>query len=281
MLCTPDTSFQLRQVQTSNTLFVTHPTLDAHANKIPVPTTCAIASCPTTLELHPAEGSAPVYLENLLPLYDIVDGEVDASGNGKSKASIFKDIPFSDGQCGQAWRDIMAFEFAGSSWRPSANTLAQVWRSINAAALADGVRLDSQFLIDDVAGAVAEEAYPATLAVAILQRLASDEQEKDGLWSCLDRTKTVSFVGKVLLEARRRQPAYLTADFLDTWKDNLPEAWREGAELKTIPGVYNLPTPTTIELNQSTAVDAEHGPPSKSGTSSRKWHEKFGRARQS
>lgn len=281
MLCTPNASFQLRQIQTSNNLFVTRPTLEAHGNAIPVPTTCAIASCSATLELQPSDGSALASLGDVLPLYDIVDGEVDVAGNGKSKASVFPDIPLSDGQCEHAWQEMMAFEFAGSSWRPSPNTLSQVWKSTNAAALAEGVKLDSQFLTDDVANAVAEEGYPVTLAAAILQHLASDHQDKDGPWSCLDRTKTVSFVGRYLLEAKRGRSDYLTAEFLDTWKDCLPEAWRKDAELKAIAGVYHLPTSTTIGLKVSSITAAKDGSSSsKAAASSRKWHEKFGRARQ-
>jgi sister chromatid cohesion protein DCC1 len=279
VLCTPNASFQLRQVQTSNNLFVTRPTLEAHGNEIPVPTTCAIASCSATLELHPSDGSAMAYFQDVLPLYDLVDGEVDAAGNGKCKDTIFPDIPLSEGQCEHGWRELMAFEFAGSSWRPSASTLSQVWKSINAAALAEGVKLDSQFLTDDVANAVAEEGFPASLAVAILQRLSTDDQERDGPWSCLDRNKTVAFVGKSLLGARRRGSDYLTADFLDAWKDCLPEMWRKDAELKAIAGVYNLPTSTTVGLKDSAVAAAKAEPP-KAAASSRKWHEKFGRTRQ-
>ncbi|KAF2708811.1 hypothetical protein K504DRAFT_502827 [Pleomassaria siparia CBS 279.74] len=281
VFCTPNASFQLRQVQTSNTLFITRPMLEAHGNEMPVPTTCAIATCSATLEMHPAHGSALAYLEDLLPLYDIIDGEVNAAANGKTKASIFPDVPLSDGEFERAWRETMAFEFDGSSWRPSANTLSHVWKSINAAALAEGVKLDSQFLTDDVTKAVAEEGYPTALAAAILQRLSNDDQDKEGPWSCLDRTKIVSFVGKVLLEAKRGAPPYLTAEFLDTWKDCVPEVCRKDAELKTIAGVYELPSTATIRLKQvaSSATNAEASAP-KGSTSSRKWHEKFGKTRQ-
>jgi sister chromatid cohesion protein DCC1 len=254
--------------------------LDTHGNEIPIPTTCAMALCSATLELHPSDGSAVPYFEDMLPLYDIVDGEVDAAGNGKSKDMIFPDIPLSDGQCEHGWRELIAFELAGSSWRPSASTLSQVWKSINAAALAEGVKLDSQFLTDDIANAVAEEGFPASLAVAILRRLSTDDQERDGPWSCLDRTKTAPYVGRTILEAKHGGPNYLTSDFLDTWKDLLPELWRKDAELNTIAGVYQLPTSTTIELKDKATVSTRTEPASKAATSSRKWHEKFGRTRQ-
>lgn len=238
----------------------------------------AIASCTTTLELHASDGASTVYLEDVLPVYDIVDDEVDAAGNGKSKTDIFQHIPLSEGQCEQGWRDLMAFEFGGSSYRPSANTLAQVWKCANAVALAEGVKFDKQFLIEDITRAVAEERYPPTLALAIIRRLATDDQDAEGGWSCLDRRKVVHFVGQTLLEARRGVPDYLIAHFLDTWKDSVPEAWRGDAELTAIDGAYDLPNPTTIRLRGATATAKPEGSVSK-GSSSRKWHEKLGRAR--
>jgi hypothetical protein len=280
VLCTPTKTFQLRQVQTSNSLFVTQYALEAHGNQAPAATTRAIASCTATLELHPSVGSPVALLDEVLPLYDVVDGEVDAAGNGKSKAIIFPDLPFSDAECEQAWATLMAFEFGGSSYRPSANTLSHVWSSINAAAVAEGVNLDQQFLVDDIASAVAEEGHPGTLATAILRALAADDQDKKGSWSCLDRTKTVQFVGKTLLEAKRDGKDFLTAEFLDAWKDSLPESWREEAELKTIDGFYELPSATTVRLKGSAvATPTTNTTTSKAASSSRKWHEKFGRAR--
>ncbi|KAF2473781.1 sister chromatid cohesion protein-like protein Dcc1 [Lindgomyces ingoldianus] len=280
VLCTPTSSFQLRQVQTSNSLFVTQATLEAHGNEIPAPTICAIASCAATLELHPSTESSVVHLQAVLPVYDIVGGDVDVAGNGKSKPVIFSHIPLSDGQCESGWRELVAFEFAGSSYRPSANTLSQAWKSISAAALAEGVKLDSQFLTEDILRLVDEEGYPSDLILAILRLLAADNQDKTGPWSCLDRRKTACFVGKTLLEARQEKK-YLTAEFLDDWRDLLPGTWREIAKLDTISGAYTLPSSTTIRFNErlAAAINAEDVT-SNAASSSRKWHERFGRARQ-
>lgn len=280
VLCTPSASYQLRQVQTSNSLFVTQPALETRASQIPSPETRAIASCTATLELHPANGSAVPLLEELLPIYDIIGGEVDVVGNRKSKIVLFSDVPFSDGQCEKAWAELMAFELAGNSYRPSSNTLLQVWNSINAAALAEAIKLDSQFLTDDITKLVGEEGYATSLSAAILRRLANQDLDTEQKWSCLDRRKTVAFVGRTLLEAKQADADYLTADFLDTWKDSLPEAWRSEAELKTIDGAYSLPSSNTICAKSKTVSTS--GPstaPSKAAASKGKWHERFGKTR--
>jgi hypothetical protein len=267
-------------VQTSNSLFVTQSALEAHGNEIPAPTTRAIASCTATIELLPADGSPNTFLEQALPLYHIVDGEVDAPGNRLSKVSMFSDLPFSDVECEQAWTAVMAFEFGGSAYRPTASTLSHVWRSINATAVAEGIKLDQQFLTDDIARAVAEEGHPASLVVAMLKHLAAEGQDSSEPWSSLDQAKTVRFVGKTLLEAKRDGPIYLTAEFIDAWKDCLPEPWRDEADLRVLEGAYDLPSSTTVRLKGSAISGAKpEAVTSKPASSARKWHEKFGRAR--
>ena len=103
------------------------------------------------------------------------------------------------------------------------------------------------------------------------------DQDTKSQWSSLDRTKTAHFVGKTLLEAKGKSD-YLTAEFVDAWKDVLPEPWREVAELKTISGIYDLPTSTTICIKGLAAAIPKAETTAKA-SSSRKWHEKLGRGR--
>lgn len=213
-------------------------------------------------------------------MYDIVAGDVDATSNGRSKASTFDDLPISAKECQAAWLETMAFEHDNGSYQPSPNALVQVWRSINAAALAEGIKLDSQVLTADITSAAAEEGHPEGLVTAILTYLSQPETDTSGAWSCLDRMKTVRFAGTTLLEAKRGSD-FLIADFIDTWEDRLPEAWRKDAKLSAIDGQYEFPTDTTVRAKGRAA-------PTASGDSAitavkpsaRKWHEKFGKTRQ-
>lgn len=258
---------------------MTQPALEAHGNEIPIPVTRAIALCSSTLELHASTASAISLLRETLPVYDVVAGDVDATANGRTKAHVFNDMPLSDGECHAAWTQLMAFETDDGSYQPSPSALSQVWRSIMAAALAEGIPLDKQFMTNDVATAVAEEGHPASLTQAILAYLATDDTDSSGPWSCLDRAKTVVFAGKTLLEARRGDD-FLIADFTDTWEDRLPEPWRKDAQLTAIEGVYEFPSDTTIRAKAratSTGVSDSGTPALK--PSARKWHEKFAKTR--
>ncbi|KAI4704014.1 hypothetical protein J4E81_001078 [Alternaria sp. BMP 2799] len=279
VLCTPNKTFQLRQVQTSNSLYIAQPALEAHGNEIPTPATRAIALCTATLEAHASTASATALLREALPVYDIVAGDVDATSNGRSKASMFSDMPLSDGECQVGWNELMAFEADGGSYQPSPNALSQVWRSINAAALAEGIKLQAQFLTNDITKAAAEEGHPSGLVEAILAYLSTADNDKNGPWSCLDREKTVAFTGRTLLEAKRGAD-FLIADFTDTWEDRLPEVWRKDAQLSAIDGIYDFPSDTTIRA-KSTAATTAGGDSSVAAMkpSARKWHEKFAKTR--
>ncbi|EUC32297.1 hypothetical protein COCCADRAFT_99056 [Bipolaris zeicola 26-R-13] len=279
VLCTPGKSFQVRQVQTSNSLFVTQPALEAHGNEIPIPVTRAIALCSSTLELYASSASAIALLREVLPVYDIVAGDVDATPNGMTKAGIFNDMPLSDGECQAGWRQLMAFDTNEGSYQPSPSALSHVWRSIIAAALAEGIPLDKQFMTSDIATAVAEEGHPAPLTQAVLAYLATDDTDRSGPWSCLDRAKTVAFTGKTLLDARHGAD-FLIADFTDTWEDRLPEVWRKDAKLTAIEGFYEFPSDTTIKAKgkAASALVVDNGTTAVK-PSARKWHEKFAKTR--
>ncbi|KAF2816171.1 uncharacterized protein BDZ99DRAFT_458061 [Mytilinidion resinicola] len=278
VLCTPTQTYQLRQVQTSNSVFVTKCVLTSHGDSMPVPGVSAIATCPTTLELHPVAGTAIPYLKEALPLYDMADDDmVDAAGNGNSKSKVFSDVPLSDAQCELGWRELIAFEFAGSSFKPSAVTLLKLWKSINVAALAEGINLNKQFLTEDLLKAIDDEGFPVDLFYSLLSRLATDDHVGDTTWTSIDRRVTVSFVGRTLLASESSIQDLHTSVFVESWKDILPELWRDDAKLDAIKDLYILPTSTTISIKGGSDGFGEGS--KAAGSASRKWHERFARAR--
>ena len=213
-------------------------------------------------------------------MYDIVAGDVDATPNRETKLRVFENLPLSDTQCHAAWNELMAFELEEGTYRPSVNALSQLWRSINAAALAEGVKLDSQFLTEDIATAVADDGHPSSFTKAVLRHLSNHEQDAQGPWSCLDRARTVAFVGTTLLEAKQGSSDFLIADFTDTWEDRLPEAWRKDAKLSAIQGSYEFPSDTTIRAKCKDAAAANvQDALVATKPSARKWHEKFAKTR--
>ncbi|GME33672.1 sister chromatid cohesion protein dcc1 [Neofusicoccum parvum] len=271
VLCTNSKTFHLRQVHTSNSVHLAQPAnLNAGSDGFPTPGISAVAKCGAVLELHPVTESPTAALQEAITRIwhsERWDGETTADFSGemvqKSKEEFFADIPFSDQECEQAWVDICAFEFGGRPALPTTAALWMYWRTMFTTAVAEGIDLSAQFKIADLAKTLKdEEDLLPELVQAILHRLLPDDQMVGDDWAAVDRAKT----------------ARPTAEFLDLWRDALPEAWRDDAQLAAIQGDYTLPSDHTIAPKGAAALPSTSAKPATS-KGPRKWHEKFNASR--
>lgn len=114
VLCTPDKTYALRQVSTSNSVYIVRPgtTPNSSLNQT---TLDAISQPQSTLELQPATAaSAASYIRAALPTYTSTGHT--GSTTKVSKQQLFANIPLSDGECEQAWTDLACFEPEGESY---------------------------------------------------------------------------------------------------------------------------------------------------------------------
>lgn len=86
VLCTDDHTFQLRQVQSSNSVFILQPSESLHGDELPSPSLSAIAQCTATLELIPSDkvasfAMAARLLKRSLPSYRGLDTDVGLGTN--------------------------------------------------------------------------------------------------------------------------------------------------------------------------------------------------------
>ena len=87
VLCTDDSTYQLRQVQSSNSILILQPSENCSSdNEIFSPGLSAIAQCTATLELIPSDTAASValisrLLRQSLPLYTGIDTDVELGTN--------------------------------------------------------------------------------------------------------------------------------------------------------------------------------------------------------
>ena len=163
-------------MQTSNSLYIVRPATGANAadDVMPSQGIRAIASCGVTLEVSKSKESAFPYLRNALPLYMSRDLNTAAAAKASFDA-ICSNIPLSDGEVQAAWVDMCAFEEQGSSFRPSANILLELWTAILTAATADKINLTSVFVAEDLWISIRDEDYPRGLFDAIMQRIEDPE----------------------------------------------------------------------------------------------------------
>lgn len=285
VLCTNSKTFHLRQVHTSNSVHLAQPAkLNAGSDGFPTPGISAVAKCGAVLELHPVTESPTAALQEAITRIwhsERWDGETTADFSGemvqKSKEEFFADIPFSDQECEQAWVDICAFEFGGRPALPTTAALWMYWRTMLTTAVAEGIDLSAQFKIADLAKTLKdEEDLLPELVQAIFHHLLPDDQMVGDDWAAVDRAKCVPWVGRNLLAAldSHHRTARPTAEFLDLWRDALPEAWRDDAQLAAIQGDYTLPSDHTIAPKGAAAL-----PSTSASKGPRKWHEKFNASR--
>lgn len=184
VICTDSQSFPVRQVHTSNTLFVAHAALlrPSTEDHVPKDGVRAIASCAATLELYTLKESAIPYLWKLLPLYSSPESfaAVFTGPAYRSLHAVGNDIPLSYQEIEQGWIQICAFAKDGKCFRPTAASLLDVWKAMVSASLAEDIPLNSTFLVDDLWKATKDSEFPRALFDAILARIADDDTMEDG-----------------------------------------------------------------------------------------------------
>ncbi|PYI21107.1 sister chromatid cohesion protein Dcc1 [Aspergillus violaceofuscus CBS 115571] len=275
-------------------------------------TVTTIAKCGSTLELHVPEGGfrAAEFLGALVGRFAPgmsaaaatgsarereMEGGAGAAEDGKVMETVFTDIPVSRAECERVWVEGCAFVWRGRAWVPTPEVRMEVWKRMVDGAVVQGIDLRTQFLVDDLWKSVVVEdededgQIPRALFEAIVRRVVEGEEGKSLLgeklkWASLDREVCVRWVGETYLEAMApmASAAVGRSEFLNAWKDHLPEAWREEVALaKLTDAVYQLPDPTTISFvteferqrsKKNLPTDASAATAAKK---SRNWHELF------
>ena len=256
VLCSPSNTYVIRQQQTSNGVHVLLPTAAGPNGNQNIGVT-AISQCTSSLELMQAPaGSATPNIKALLPLFDEPEDADKPYNLYHDKGYVFENTPMSDVECHQVWNHLVAFEMPPSlhlprrCFRPSSNALSKAWLRLLDISRAEGINLAGTLRTGTMLEALwnPDEDWPHELRAAILTRLslksaamsAKEHAEsvlRDG--STLDRAATVQWVGLLILQSRTETepdtPRLPKSIFLETWKDSLPEDWREDANLDALP----------------------------------------------
>ena len=182
VLCTPNQTYQIRQVQSSNSIFVLRPTTPKPCDT-DLPNLFglrAVSQCTSTFELVPSNLSAHVMLEKVLPVFDLTkqqdrdfsqDESIDKH-QGSSKSGVRLNLPCSNEEFEAAWRSLRAFEWHNLSWKPTYSTLLAIWRSVLTAATLKNLDLDLDFEFPSLVDIVEEDGFPVSLLQAVMDALS-------------------------------------------------------------------------------------------------------------
>ncbi|TKA69787.1 hypothetical protein B0A49_06473 [Cryomyces minteri] len=220
-----------------------------------------------------------------------------AGGNspkrGTNKSQIFANVPLSDAECNQAWIELCAFESEDpkASLVPSPSALTAVWRCIMEGTIAESIDLTSMFQPSDLYKHSTDDGWPEELLKAVFAKLALEEDRSDLIRSPergtvrIDRQMCVRWVGATLLEKELLEDGAKpidATDFLASWKDALPEAWRNDASWDLLQeDCTRLHASHSGPNDKNTGATASNHSTDKKPTSRRgKWAEKLKQARQ-
>ncbi|KAF2217318.1 hypothetical protein CERZMDRAFT_32236 [Cercospora zeae-maydis SCOH1-5] len=288
VLCTPDKTYQIRQVSTSNSVYLIQPRdlSDPHpgaAAGLPRVGVEAVAKCDTSIELLPTSAtSAAPYLQAALPTYASTGNYGSIEGGGQAtKRELFSHIPLSDAECEAGWRQLACFESTDppGCFIPSAKVKAEVWQSAMTAAVADGFDVCSPFPENDIPAYAIDLPgdWPRDIVIGVFAGVSSSTP---GGHLAVDEQKAVRFAGANLLQAKSEGRAIEATAFLKAWRDAMPEAWRSKCDFAILQGYYSIEDNAQSIRYLDTTADAKaavdaSAKEAKSLGAKRKWHEKF------
>lgn len=290
VLCTPTKTYQLRQVQTSNTVLVARPRAVTHDSDLtPQNGLCAFATCTSTLELQILDRTessklktALQWLEDSIPIFT-GEGDVADRPSLNSKAEIVADVPYSDADCDEAWISLLAFEWNRECWRPTPDVMVAMWQSINQVAIEQDIDLTSRFDLGALKEAAEDLDVPTELIDALFRCISQENShgEYDGK-VVLDKTATIGWIGEALVRASPTGETGMGVwQVLERWQNMLPEKWRKDVTTKEVMALRSKMKRSpagSLPDDMGSADDQQNG---KRPSTARNWHEKFKRARKS
>ncbi|KAK3174333.1 hypothetical protein OEA41_001577 [Lepraria neglecta] len=309
VLCTDNQTYQVRQVQSSNSVYVLQPSETSPEDGfIPTIGLSAIAQCTATLELIPEPASAIPFLKQTVPVYSGPEGgtqspTASAPLEKKNRHAILERAPLSLGEFNKACEELCVFEVDGQAWLPTASMLANVWKSIISGATVRSINLGGSFSIATLSRIVEEDGHLTALFRAVMDRLSSNDVDlmddcklvltesapsaslTEFVDAALSREKAVPWVGLVLLQSHRTSTEVVLLGLEKPRYDGriegiLPQSCTRKKFAKRQQGKYSQPGNGRIVFDESGGSAIASSTPAKSGgINARKWHEKFKNAR--
>lgn len=270
VLCTPDSTYDIRQVQTSNSVFVARPA----ATDLVVTSTCS-SILTLAKRCNMMDGPAPgrPLLSKFLHRYDAEAQQFGMEHMEKlSKARIFEDLPLSNGECERAWDELVAFELNGLCWQPTQGSQLQLWTDLTQAASLRDIDLAGPFSVQDL-WAACDSDHPHAYYEALVILLSNRESGESATETRFNRELTTSWILTLIYQtspSAERQSEVL----LRNWMSLLPESWRNDATLARVEEGLNQWQLTVIAEGPAQPANRKA---SSRRPAARDWHERFRR----
>jgi sister chromatid cohesion protein DCC1 len=225
VLCTPDKTFNIRQKNSSNTVYILQPG-QGDTSSIAEPGLTGISKPESTLETLPITNfTAAAHIRRLLPVLTTT-GQLTGTRDSSTKSQLLKNVPFSDSECEVAYRELSVFVQSTTDHCivPSAQLKIETWLSMLENTRANGIDLTSE-LDQDAMLSLKDglEDLETGLCDAIVHSFTSTNAEGR---TSIDSDRLLRWVGLNRLEADALKTPISIATFKASWKDALPEKLR-------------------------------------------------------
>lgn len=233
-----------------------------------------------TLPSTTGPSAAEDFIRALLPTYSSTGNYT--KDRSRSKEALFADIPLSQSECQDGWCRLGCFESVEppGCFIPSAAVRTRVWEALMTTITASGIDVTDPVPRQDILRVLEEirgEGPPELLTELITS--VSDSAPDDQV--LIDQTRLVRAVGSSRLQATSEGRPIETAAFIASWRDAVPEKWRNACELTALQNTYHMQEGGRMVKsldNSQSSPDATAGGPQNEKVSlgaKRKWHEKF------
>ena len=179
VVCTPDETFDVRQVQSSNVLYILQPSKCSTEERLNVAQfkgVTAIAQCKGLLELVKASPNPEQYLRANVPAFNHEIGSVPSRVHRPTRLELLRDAPFSSGEFHSAWKQLCIFEVEGRPWLPTALVLRNIWASLLSAAIINDIDTTGQFKTTAIKILLQADGHAIPALEAIFARNMSDTE---------------------------------------------------------------------------------------------------------
>ena len=310
-VCTPTQSYQVRQVSTSNSVYVTKQVVSPPKNKDvdedmfdDVSTSpwslATMSKVNSVLVLQPVAYDVEVQLKTTLPTWSWHGNESQRdTGQIATTVSplqeISDQIPAPKYQIEEAWRRLFVIEVHGRAYIPDRKLLLEAWTSILRTFSLRSTLSHKSLRADDFLGETGDGEVLASTKRAIYQSptirpsidpgdaAAKMEHHKD---MSIDWIATIRWVGELIL--RNSTGSINLDEFLSVWANLVPESQVPNIS----PSLFDSTTYEVLDRGDGTVITwkgegdsaittsstgtvLQTGSDNKQPASKRKWHEKF------
>jgi len=259
VLCSDDTTYQLRQQQTSNSLYVVKPDSSIVRDDEISGGVLTIASCSATLELSPSNDSAETYLRASMKTWNSETEPGDMEIDGHTKNDVYENIPLSKVEIDRDWDQLCAFEHSGVCYLPTNAYQLAAWKSIIAAGYAENFDLSNYSQDDALWKSVSDEGIPLGLFLVLMSR---SRQAYASIW-----------LSRLLLESFQEKPIARN-DFVNSLKDILPHGLTPPDSFDAFKGFADLSDSTSLSFKAESILNTRQSTAA-ALASKRTWHERL------